>query len=114
MTEQECQNLLGWLVRREHLARKGIQLKVKNIQAGRALWGTKTITIPSLALGDQYRGTAYVIHEVAHFVNYYKGRNDNHGSAFKRIENRLLKLFGLSIKRKRAYAKALYYNGELI
>jgi len=114
MTEQECQTLFAWLIRREHLTRKGIHLKVKAIRQGHAHY-SGLLTIPEWALKDQYEGTAYTIHEVAHFVNRYRGDPyEMHGKAFKRVENRLLKLFGLSIDRKRAYAKATYYDNNLV
>ena len=116
MTEQECQNLLAWLTQREHLSRKGIHLVVKEgIHRGHAYYGSGLLTVPKWATNNQFEGTTYVIHEFSHFVNFYKGTDmDTHGKSFKRIENRLLKLFGLRIDRYRAYEKKIYYNEELV
>jgi len=90
-------------------------LKVKNIRNGYGCWTTNTISIPKKALEKTYYyGKAYVIHEFAHIATHkrYGDSAQVHGKEFKRTEDRLLKLFGLSIKRARAYAIIIYYEGK--
>ena len=117
MTELECQKIFDYIVKREHLTRQKLQLKIKGVQSGYASYLTGLMIVPQWALRNQYEGTAYIIHELAHFVTKKKRKGDwdeAHGTAFKRTENRLLKLFSLKIDRKRAYSKAIYYNGSKV
>lgn len=73
------------------------------------------LTIPKRGLEkNYYYGKAYVIHEFSHIATHqkYGYKAKVHGKEFKRTEDRLLKLFGLSIKRARAYATIIYHEGK--
>jgi len=115
-TRQECQDLLAELVQHEHLSRLGIKLKVWNTRGSTAYYNKRELHISNRELNrNYYYGKALVIHEFAHIVNAHKNgrhRVSSHGKEFKRTEDRLLKLFGLSIKRARAYATVIYYEGK--
>lgn len=112
--EQDCQDLLSLLVKHEHLSRLSIKLKVWNTRGSCAYYSKRELHISKRELErNYYYGKALVIHEFSHIVTAHKNgrhRVSSHGKEFKRTENRLLKLFGLSIKRKKAYAKAVYHN----
>jgi len=114
-SEQACQDLLTQLIKHEHLSRLGIKLKVWNIRGSYAYYDEREIHISRRALEKNYHySKALVIHEFAHIVNAHKNgryRVSSHGKRFRMAENRLLKLFGLSIKRARAYATIIYHNG---
>jgi hypothetical protein len=86
-------------------------LQIKDLKrGGRANWKTSCISIPLWALkyGEHYV-TYYTLHELTH---YYNGHLGGHGPLFKSIEDKLLGLWGLSIKRAKAYPKSLYANGQ--
>ena len=82
----------------------------KTVGRGRANWKTNSITIPqwSIETGDSY-ALYYAIHELAH---YFGGRLGGHSAMFQKIEDELLSIWGLSIKRAKAYPKALFANGQ--
>jgi len=113
--EQDCQVLLAELVKHEHLSKLHTTLKVKNTSGSYVDRVNNTITISKRGLEkNYYYGKALVIHEFSHIVTHHKNGYGAkvHGKEFKRIEDRLLKLFGLSIKRARAYATIIYYEGK--
>ena len=93
-----------------------ITLEVKNTSASYGNWANNTITISKQALLEEnyYYGKALVIHEFSHIVTHHQNGYGAkvHGKEFKGIENRLLKLFGLSVKRARAYATIIYHEGK--
>ena len=103
----------------KHFGIAPVPVQVKNVRCGRARYGTRKMTFPKWALtdrGDAY-ATAYVVHEIAHFVVYARGRvfsDGAHGPYFRSMENEGLTLWGLTIQRSRAYAKAIYSNGECV
>ena len=102
-------------MKHEHLSRLGLTLKVKNQWGSYAYYDKRLIIIAKAGLSENhYKGVALVTHEVAHIVTRHKNGYHlikPHGSEFKRQETRLLKLFGLTIERDKANAKALYLNG---
>ena len=86
-------------------------LNYKDIQRnGRANWKTNSITVPKWAgkIGESY-ALYYSLHELTHYVN---GKLSGHGEFFKRMEDKILSLWGLSIKRAKCYPKELYANGQ--
>ena len=114
-SEQACQDLLVDLIRHEHLSRLHITLKVKNTFGSYGNWINNTICISRRGLEkNYYYGKALVIHEFSHIVTHHRNGYGAkvHGKEFRRIEDRLLKLFGLSIKRARAYATIIYHEGK--
>src|SRR5689334_18020766 len=66
-------------------------------RGGRANWTSQTISIPEWAtkFGETYL-IYYVLHELTH---YYNGRLGGHGPKFREIENKLLSLWGITIRR---------------
>ena len=77
---------------------------------GRANWKTNSITVPCWAgrIGESYV-IYYTLHELTHYVNGHLG---GHGEFFKRMEDKILAIWGLSIKRAKCYPKELYANGQ--
>ena len=118
MTEQDCQSILTKLIKHEHFSRlkPPITLKLKNIRGSWEHDGRHSISISKNQLNyGYYYGVALVVHEFSHVVVDFKHRWKRvlpHGKEFKKVENRLLKLFGLTIKRKKAYAIAIYKNNK--
>lgn len=96
---------------------------IKNGNTGHG--GRESITIPHWVLHHYSPETlAYIAHEFAHYLqaaklvkhstpdggHYYEtvyNLDGPHGKTFKRIERRMLRYFGMSIKYKHAYAKSL-------
>ena len=94
-------------------------MKVKDIRQGRASWITNQFSVPRWALGKgREYAIYYTIHEFAHIVHHLKywtsDFSGGHGKTFKRIENRLLKLFDLKIDRAKTFPKAIYAGGEKV
>lgn len=127
MEKQELQTRLSTelhnLAKHEHLARLHFILKVMNIHQGHAWRDIESrsycykITIPfkqKPVRENWHYALAYLIHEFSHLVSYIRYGNFDHGSTFKRIEKRLLGLYGLSIDRKKVYLKALYASGKKV
>lgn len=98
---------------------KSINIKVKNNKGcGRCYYRTRFISIPTWTYiqgGIEYL-TAYVVHEMIHFIKHDRGYNYKHGSAFINMETRLLKKIGLiPLKyRKAYYSKLEDNNGKLL
>jgi predicted SprT family Zn-dependent metalloprotease len=91
-------------------------MKLKNIRGSWEHDGRHSISISrkQLALNYHY-GIALMVHEFSHIIvdlEYRRKRVLPHGKEFKHTENRLLKLFGLSMKRKKAYAKIIYKDNK--
>ena len=82
-------------------------IQVKDVAKGKARRRTCKITIPKWLMGrNHYYISYYVIHEVCHFHPDAIGYG--HGPRFKKVEKIALANFGLSIKYKKAYPKAVY------
>ncbi len=68
------------------------------------------VSVPKWALQlGYYYALVYMIHEVAHILT-----NGGHKADFKRQETRLLKRYGISIKRKKVYVKSISCNGQQV
>jgi predicted SprT family Zn-dependent metalloprotease len=90
---------------------KPVTVKVKSVKKGCAYFRTRFISIPIWPYkggGVEYF-TAYVIHEMVHFILNDTTGNGDHGDAFKLRETRLLREYGLVPKR---YARAYYKRLE--
>ena len=113
--QKEAEDLKNYLERKFRL--NPIEIKVKNINCGRAIYSSRFISIPLWAYD---RGINYfywyVIHEVTHFIaNESYNANCKHDNRFKRIETENLKDFGLIPIYARAYVKELLSNnGEVL
>jgi len=117
MTHEEAQAVADLTA--EHFGILPVPIQVKNVQAGRARYRTRKITIPRWALADygEAYATAYVVHEIAHFVVWARGLRSSdgtHGPFFKRYEDEGLALWDLSIERARSYVKEIYANGQCL
>jgi len=83
-------------------------VKVKAVRRGRC--NKRSITIPlSLTKHPECYQIYYAVHEAVHKI-----RGGHHGPDFKNIEDQLLAKFGIKIKRAKAYAKSLWFDGEII
>ena len=95
----------------------GLELRVSvfmlDIPRGVALFCTPTPTILLPAWIREYHAAYqvdYVVHELGHFVSGTAG----HSRVFKAVEDCLLCLWGLDIKRMSVYPKGLLKNGKPI
>lgn len=117
LSELGCQDVLIKLIRHEHLSRLKPKIKLTfwNKRGSCAGYYSHEIRMSRTQLKDNYWARlALVVHEFVHVVVYQKNGSHGilpHGKEFRRIEDRLLKLFGLTIERKKCYAKAFYHNG---
>lgn len=86
------------------------QVIMKDTRRGHALWKSGRISIPKWAwqYGEAYL-MYYTIHELTHYVN---GKLGGHGPFFKQMEDVLLKVWDISIKRAKCYPKAVYHKGK--
>ncbi len=86
-----------------------VKMTFSRANAGRANLNHTRFTIPQHAFtkGETYL-FYYVIHEFTHCQDDIIG----HGKDFKKAEQDLLGLFGISIDYARAYPRVLYANGE--
>jgi predicted SprT family Zn-dependent metalloprotease len=87
-----------------------IKIKVKTItKGGTAYYNTRFISIPVWTYNEGLNYFyAYVLHELGHFINYdSQNYEKGHNGKFKKIEQTLLKDFGLIPLYSRAYIKAL-------
>jgi hypothetical protein len=104
--KKEAQSILDYCVKVYGL-NSTIKIYVKNTNRGNANYYTNKINIP---LWSYNRGLnyfySYVLHEVSHFLNNYKG-NYGHSSEFKNIEKKLLIDFGMIPIYKKVYIKEL-------
>ena len=74
-----------------------------------------TVVIPSWARKKgKYYLIYYTIHEIAHVILDEGKKNIKHNIEFKQLEDRLLKRYNLSIKRKKIYPYAIYYKKALV
>ncbi len=86
-----------------------IDIQFKQVRGGgRARYRTRKITIPVWVLdrAEEYQ-IYYVIHELSHFINYDKNNGYGHNEDLKRIEQRILKEYNITIIYSRAYPKWL-------
>lgn len=93
----------------EALGIPSILVRIKKVYAGRA--NKNYIALPKfLDKYDEQYQIYYAVHEACHYVNKGMG----HKPPFKEIEDRILALWNIKIKRAKAYPKALYANGKRI
>lgn len=112
--QKEFQEIIEYLCCKYHMTTIG--LDIKDTRCGRARYKTRRMTIPTWILSQvieyQY---AYVIHEVAHFIERDRYGRSSHGERFKRIETKELEEFALEPVYARAYTKELKYaSGQSI
>jgi len=118
LTKHECLEILTKLVKHEHYSRirVPVTIKFKNTRGSYASYSTHQLSISCKQLIDNgyWYGVALIVHEFSHVCASieYGWKILPHGKEFKKVENRLLKLFGLSIKRKKAYAKIIYKDNK--
>lgn len=95
-----------------------IKIKVKDIDRGHARYRTRFLSVPlwSFEQGGLDKFTAYVLHEITHFILYETQRDHNHPTKFHNIEIKLLKEWGLVPKeyRKAYYSRLETTSGKLI
>ena len=105
---KDAQALLDLL--NEHY-KSSVLMAFTHANKGRANIIAKRFTIPQHALdkGETYLHY-YVIHEFTHCLGFF----DEHNLAFKRKEQTLLAMFGISIDYAKSYPRALYCNGEKV
>jgi len=115
LTPKGCQDILNQLIEYEDLdwLMPPITLNVRGIKQGYTKLNSRRILIPQWALANLYCGKWYVIHEIAHVVTrlQYGIGVQIHGLEFMKVENRLLGLYGLTLKRNKVYPKAIYFHG---
>jgi len=101
---------------------KEVVVRVKDIKrGGRAHWRVRdgklllSITLPKwLEEYDDEYAKYYAVHEICHLIEKALFRASSHEERFKRIEDEALALWGLKIKRAKAYPKELYFNGQRV
>ena len=97
-----------------------IKIKVKNITGcGRARPGTRSISIPiwSYEQGGLDYFTAYVLHEISHFITHDIGKGSmGHCNYFFCVEKKLCSEWGLVLKnlKKCYYARLEDTEGNLL
>jgi len=97
---------LSWINRSE----LKISISVKNVRGGRAWYDTKEIEMPLWINNfDVIYQIYYIIHELVHCLTGHK-----HDKDFKLVEDCLLRMWGIEIKRKRVYPKELKFNGKIV
>jgi hypothetical protein len=86
------------------------QVIITDTMRGHALWKSKRISIPAWAFkyGDTYV-MYYTLHELTHYVN---GKLSGHGELFKKMEDKILLMWNITIERAKAYPKRIYFNGQ--
>ncbi len=79
---------------------------IKDVTKGRAHMNNTAITLPHWIFHNHTKAFIiyYIVHEVAHLHKSAHG----HGPAFKRVERRALKRFGLGIRYLHAYPRQLF------
>ena len=108
MTEADLQAVADLVLEREGSGRR-VRVRITTTRRGHAYIDKGELTVPiwALAQGDDF-AIYYTIHEVAHFYHY------GHGDAYKRVEDRLLSHWELSIGRKKHYPRTMYSKGEIV
>jgi len=95
----------------EELGIKTIPVRIKDTFAGHA--NKKYITLPKwIENYDVKYQIYYAVHETCHYGE--DGKRREHNLLFKETEDKMLKLWGITITRKKAYPKTLNYNGQSI
>jgi len=100
MTLKKLQNIAEKLVK-TYCKKYNIEpysVKVKNLKTcGRIRYQTRYISIPLWAYeeGGVEFFTAYVLHEITHFIRYHTCRDNTHGTNFHSLEKKLLEMHNM-------------------
>ncbi len=81
------------------------ELKIKDVRRGVANYRGGWVSVPRWAVE---RGFAYAAYYVIHEVTHHHPDAFGHGPTFKHLEAHVLAEFGMTIKRRRVYAKRLH------
>lgn len=123
MTIQDYQPIVDRVLDYFNVHPDSLKVKVKDVKGGgRTGWRYRNgrtlfyITLPKwLEIYDEQYAIYYAVHETCHVVTRLKGKHrGRHCENFKRIEEEALALYGIRIKRAKAYPKELYANGQRV
>ena len=64
---------------------------------------------------DSHLQIFHALHEMAHLIVFWKYNSfDNHGKLFKKVEGKILKMWGYTIKYRRSYPRSLSLFGKKV